>query len=36
VRNVGTRYLQIDGKRLKEVEGPESFFEEMMLELDDR
>jgi ATPase subunit of ABC transporter with duplicated ATPase domains len=35
VRNVGTRYLQIDGKRLKEVEGPEAFFEEMMLETDD-
>jgi len=36
VRNVGTRYLQIDGKRLKEVEGPEAFFEAMMLEVDER
>jgi len=31
VRNVGTRYLLIDGKRLKPVEGPEDFFEEMAL-----
>ena len=29
VRNIGTRYLQIDGKRLKEVEGPEGFFAQM-------
>jgi ATPase subunit of ABC transporter with duplicated ATPase domains len=32
VRHVGTRYLEISGKRLKEVDGPEAFFEEMMLE----
>ena len=32
VRNVGTRYLEIVGRRLKEVEGPEDFFETMMLE----
>jgi len=31
VRNVGNRYLLIDGKRLKQVEGPEEFFEEMAL-----
>lgn len=29
VRNIGTRYLLIDGKRLKEVEGPERFFAQM-------
>lgn len=29
VRNIGTRYLQIVGKRLREVEGPEGFFGEM-------
>ena len=29
VRNIGTRYLQIDGRRLREVEGPEGFFAEM-------
>jgi ATPase subunit of ABC transporter with duplicated ATPase domains len=29
VRNIGTRYLQIVGKRLSEVEGPEAFFAEM-------
>jgi len=29
VRTIGTRYLQIVGKRLKEVEGPEGFFAEM-------
>jgi ATPase subunit of ABC transporter with duplicated ATPase domains len=29
VRNIGTRFLQIDGKRLKEVESPEGFFREM-------
>ena len=29
VRNIGTRYLVIEGRRLKEVEGPEEFFEEM-------
>jgi ATPase subunit of ABC transporter with duplicated ATPase domains len=29
VRNVGTRYLLIEGKRLKPVEGPEEFFEAM-------
>ena len=34
VRNVGNRYLLIDGRKLREVEGPETFFEEMMLELD--
>ena len=32
VRNVGNRYLQIQGRRLAEVESPEPFFEEMMLE----
>jgi len=32
VRNVGTRYLQIVGRRLVEVEGPQRFFEEMMQE----
>ncbi len=32
VRNVGNRYLLIDGRKLKEVEGPEGFFEDMMLE----
>ncbi len=26
VRNIGTRYLQIDGKRLREVEGPGGIF----------
>jgi ATPase subunit of ABC transporter with duplicated ATPase domains len=31
VRNVGNRYLLIDGKRLKPVEGPEEFFAEMAL-----
>lgn len=31
VRHVGNRYLLIDGKRLKPVEGPEEFFEEMAL-----
>ena len=31
VRNVGNRYLLIDGKRFKPVEGPEDFFEEMAL-----
>ncbi len=31
VRNVGNRYLLIDGKRLKPVDGPEEFFEEMAL-----
>jgi ATPase subunit of ABC transporter with duplicated ATPase domains len=31
VRNVGNRYLLIEGKRLREVEGPEDFFEEMAL-----
>ncbi|WP_439601515.1 ABC-F family ATP-binding cassette domain-containing protein [Devosia sp.] len=34
VRNVGTRYLEISGRRLKEVDGPEAFFEEMMLEIE--
>ncbi|WP_423067972.1 ABC-F family ATP-binding cassette domain-containing protein [Devosia sp. CN2-171] len=34
VRNVGNRYLLIDGRRLREVDGPETFFEEMMLETD--
>ncbi|MBN9314385.1 MAG: ABC-F family ATP-binding cassette domain-containing protein [Devosia sp.] len=34
VRNVGNRYLQIDGRRLREVEGAEDFFEQMMLEVD--
>jgi ATPase subunit of ABC transporter with duplicated ATPase domains len=29
VRNIGTRFLLIDGKRLKEVENPEAFFAEM-------
>jgi ATPase subunit of ABC transporter with duplicated ATPase domains len=29
VRNVGTRYLLIDGRRLREVDGPEDFFAEM-------
>lgn len=29
LRGVGTRFLQIIGKRLREVEGPEDFFEEM-------
>ena len=31
VRHVGNRYLLIDGKRLKQVEGPEEFFAEMAL-----
>jgi hypothetical protein len=26
---VGTRFLQIIGKRLREVDGPEAFFAEM-------
>ncbi|HEY9013192.1 MAG TPA: ABC-F family ATP-binding cassette domain-containing protein [Devosia sp.] len=29
VRNIGTRYLQIEGRRLREVEGPEGLFAEM-------
>ncbi len=29
VRNVGTRFLEIRGRRLVEVESPEAFFEEM-------
>ena len=29
VRNIGTRFLQIEGKRLREVDGPEGFFAEM-------
>jgi ATPase subunit of ABC transporter with duplicated ATPase domains len=29
IRGIGTRFLQIVGKRLKEVEGPEAFFAEM-------
>lgn len=29
LRGVGTRFLQIVGKRLREVEGPEAFFAEM-------
>lgn len=29
VRNIGTRYLEIRGRRLVEVESPEAFFEEM-------
>jgi ATPase subunit of ABC transporter with duplicated ATPase domains len=29
VRNVGTRYLEIDQKRLREVDGPELFFASM-------
>src|SRR5690606_18905860 len=29
LRAVGTRYFQIKGKRLVEVDGPESFFAEM-------
>ncbi|RYE87157.1 MAG: ABC-F family ATP-binding cassette domain-containing protein [Hyphomicrobiales bacterium] len=29
VRNIGTRFLQIEGKRLREVEGPEAFFAAM-------
>ncbi|MDV3250857.1 ATP-binding cassette domain-containing protein [Devosia sp. BK] len=29
IRGVGTRFVQIVGKRLKEVEGPEDFFAEM-------
>jgi ATPase subunit of ABC transporter with duplicated ATPase domains len=32
VRNVGTRYLEISGRRLRQVDGPEDFFAEMMLE----
>jgi ATPase subunit of ABC transporter with duplicated ATPase domains len=31
VRNVGNRYLLIDGRRLRPVEGPEDFFAEMAL-----
>jgi ATPase subunit of ABC transporter with duplicated ATPase domains len=31
VRNIGTRYLLIEGKRLKEV-GPEGFFAQMAAE----
>lgn len=31
VRTVGNRYLLIEGRRLKPVEGPEAFFEEMAL-----
>jgi ATPase subunit of ABC transporter with duplicated ATPase domains len=29
VRNVGTRFLEIEGKRLVEVDGPERFFARM-------
>src|SRR5690606_26450956 len=29
VRNVGSRYLLIEGRRLREVEGPEAFFAQM-------
>ena len=29
VRAIGTRFLEIEGKRLMEVEGPEAFFREM-------
>ncbi len=29
VRNIGTRFLQIDGKQLREVDGPEGFFAAM-------
>lgn len=29
VRNIGTRYLLIDGKKLREVESPEAFFAQM-------
>lgn len=32
IRGVGTRFVQIVGKRLKEVEGPEEFFAEMAME----
>jgi len=32
VRNVGTRFLLIDGRRLKEVESPEPFFAAMAAE----
>jgi ATPase subunit of ABC transporter with duplicated ATPase domains len=31
VRNVGNRYLEIEGRRLREVDGPEEFFDEMAL-----
>ena len=31
VRHVGNRYLLIEGRRLREVEGPEEFFAEMAL-----
>jgi ATPase subunit of ABC transporter with duplicated ATPase domains len=26
VRNIGTRYLLIDGRRLREIDSPEEFF----------
>ena len=29
VRNVGNRYLMIDGRKFREVDGPETFFAEM-------
>jgi ATPase subunit of ABC transporter with duplicated ATPase domains len=32
VRGIGTRFLLIDGKKLKEVEGPETFFAQMAAE----
>jgi len=32
VRNVGTRYLEIRGRRLVEVDGPEAFFKRMAAE----
>jgi len=34
VRNIGTRYLLIEDRRLKEVEGPEGFFAQMADETD--
>lgn len=29
VRNIGTRFLEIRGRRLLEADGPEAFFETM-------
>ncbi len=34
VRNVGNRYLQIEGRRLREVEGPEDFFADLTVEVE--
>ena len=33
VRQVGTRYLEIAGRKLRETEGPEGFFASLAAEL---